>query len=161
MSTFDDDNQDDNQDELETKISGCLQRAIETEQQKIGLAALRSVVKAGIRVSILVESLADLLDERGYGRPTGALEHVAEACRQDEAAETDEGTPSEKPSIFTPADEQYLLEVLTQCRVSLETSLITTRKYHHLPDLSTAISDALTGIQKAEAIVIEPSTYLE
>lgn len=64
-------------------------------------------------------------------------------------------------SPFTEADEQYLLEVLTECRVKLDSALVTAQGYRRLPDLSTAISDALTGIHQAAAIVIEPETYLE
>jgi hypothetical protein len=64
-------------------------------------------------------------------------------------------------SPFIPADEQYLLEVLTECRAKLDSALATAQGYRRLPDLSTAISDALTAIQKAETIVIEPETYLE
>lgn len=71
-----------------------------------------------------------------------------------------QGTPP-KTSPFTEADEQYLLEVLTECRVKLDSALVTAQGYRRLPDLSTAISDALTGIHQAAAILIEPETYLD
>lgn len=64
-------------------------------------------------------------------------------------------------SPFTPADEQYLIEVLTECRVKLDSALVTAKRYSRLPDLSTAIADSITGIHQAAAIVIEPETYLE
>jgi hypothetical protein len=67
--------------------------------------------------------------------------------------------PSSSP--FTQADEQYLLEVLTDCRHKLDSALATSKRYPRLPDLSTALSDAITGIHEAAAIVIEPETYLE
>jgi len=60
---------------------------------------------------------------------------------------------------FTPADEIYLQEVLTECRVRLESALSTAQGYAHLPDLSTALSDAITGCQKAIAIVNDPENY--
>lgn len=71
-----------------------------------------------------------------------------------------QGTPP-KSSPFTPADEQYLLEVLTECRVKLDSALATAQGYSQLPDLATALNDALTGIHQAAAIVIEPETYLD
>jgi hypothetical protein len=65
------------------------------------------------------------------------------------------------PSPFTPADEQYLLEILTECRIKLESALKTAQAYRQLPDLATAIGDAVTGCQEAEAIVIDPQAYVE
>ncbi len=64
-------------------------------------------------------------------------------------------------SPFAPADEQYLVEVLTECRHRLDSALATAKRYPRLPDLSTALSDAITGIHEAAAIVIEPETYLQ
>jgi len=64
-------------------------------------------------------------------------------------------------SPFTQADEQYLLEVLTDCRHKVDSALSTAKRYPRLPDLSTALSDAITGIHEAAAIVIEPEAYLE
>ena len=64
-------------------------------------------------------------------------------------------------SPFTPADESYLQEVLTECRVKLESALSTAQNYTRLPDLSTALSDALTGCQEALAVLNDPQTYQE
>jgi len=64
-------------------------------------------------------------------------------------------------SPFAPADEQYLLEVLTECRAKLDSALATAKRYSRLPDLNTALADSITAIHKAAAIVIEPETYLE
>lgn len=64
------------------------------------------------------------------------------------------------PSPLTPADESYLIEVLTECRVKLESALKTAQGYSKLPDLATAIGDALTGCNEAEAIVIDSVAYL-
>lgn len=64
-------------------------------------------------------------------------------------------------SAFTDADECYLIETLTECRVKLESVLRTAHRYHQLPDLVTAIADSLTAIHKAEAITIDPITYVE
>jgi len=64
-------------------------------------------------------------------------------------------------SPFTPADEQYLVEVLTECRHKLDSALVTAKRYPQLADLATALSDAITGIHEAAAIVIEPETYLQ
>ena len=64
-------------------------------------------------------------------------------------------------SPFTQADEAYLLETLTECRVKLENALKTAQGYSRLPDLSNAIGDAYTGCQEAEAIILDPETYLE
>ena len=67
--------------------------------------------------------------------------------------------PSSSP--FAPADEQYLAEVLTECRAKLDSALVTAKRYPQLADLATALSDAITGIHEAAAIVIEPETYLQ
>ena len=64
-------------------------------------------------------------------------------------------------SPFTPADEQYLLEVLTECQAKLDSALATANLYPQLSDLVTALADSITAIHKAAAIVIEPETYLE
>jgi hypothetical protein len=67
--------------------------------------------------------------------------------------------PSSSP--FTPADQQYLLEVLTECRAKLDSAMATAKRYPRLPDLITPLADGITAIHKAAAIVIEPETYLE
>jgi hypothetical protein len=48
-------------------------------------------------------------------------------------------------SPFTPADEIYLQEVLTECRVRLESALSTAKNYTCLPNLAVALSDAVTN----------------
>ncbi len=65
------------------------------------------------------------------------------------------------PSPFTPADEAYLLEVLTECRAKLESALETAQGYSRLPDLAKGIGDAITGIHEAAAVVIDPEIYME
>jgi hypothetical protein len=57
------------------------------------------------------------------------------------------------PSPFTPADESYLVETLTECRVRLESALTTAKGYSGLPDLAVALSDAITGCQEALVVV--------
>jgi hypothetical protein len=64
-------------------------------------------------------------------------------------------------SPFTPADESYLQEVVTECRVRLESALGTAKGYSCLPDLTTALADALTGCQEALAVINDPKTYQE
>ena len=64
-------------------------------------------------------------------------------------------------SPLTPADESYLQEVLTECRVKLESALTRAKGYSGLPDLAVALADALTGCQEALAVVSDPKTYLE
>ncbi len=64
-------------------------------------------------------------------------------------------------SPFTPADEAYLQEVLTECRVKLESALSTAKGYSRLPDLTVALSDAITGCNEALAVVNDPQTYQE
>ena len=67
--------------------------------------------------------------------------------------------PRESP--FTTADETYLLEVFTECRVKLESALATAQRYSRLPDLAEGIGDAITGIHEAAAVVIDPELYTE
>jgi hypothetical protein len=64
-------------------------------------------------------------------------------------------------SPFTPADESYLQETLTECRVNLESALSTAKGYSRLPDLAVALSDAITGCTEALAIVNDPEVYQE
>ncbi len=64
-------------------------------------------------------------------------------------------------SPFTPADEAYLQEVLTECRIKLESALATAQGYSCLPDLAVALGDAITGCNEALAVVNDPQTYLE
>ena len=64
-------------------------------------------------------------------------------------------------SPLTPADEAYLQEVLTECRVKLESALTTAQRYDGLPDLAVALADALTGCQEALAVINDPQTYQE
>ena len=64
-------------------------------------------------------------------------------------------------SPFTSADQSYLEETLTECRIKLEFALTTAQGYSRLPDLSTALSDAITGCQKAIAVVNDPKNYQE
>lgn len=66
-----------------------------------------------------------------------------------------------KQSPFTLADEQYLLEVITECRTKIQSALSTAQRYSQLPELAAALGDAITGCQEAEAILIDPATYLE
>ncbi|CAA9216041.1 hypothetical protein AVDCRST_MAG92-315 [uncultured Coleofasciculus sp.] len=64
-------------------------------------------------------------------------------------------------SPFTSADKSYLEETLTECRIKLEFALTTAQGYNRLPDLSTALSDAIAGCQKAIAVINNPQTYQE
>ncbi len=69
-----------------------------------------------------------------------------------------------KPQHQTPltdADEAFLQEILTECRVRLESALGTAKGYSRLPDLSVALSDAITGCNEALAVVNDPQTYQE
>jgi hypothetical protein len=67
--------------------------------------------------------------------------------------------PNQSP--FTPADEIYLLEVLTECRAKLLSAQSTAQRYPQLPDIEKGIADAITGIHEAAAVVLEPETYME
>jgi hypothetical protein len=64
-------------------------------------------------------------------------------------------------SSLTSADESYLQQVLTECRVKLESALTTVKGYSGLPDLTVALADALTGCQEALAVINDPQTYQE
>lgn len=64
-------------------------------------------------------------------------------------------------SSFTLADEAYLLEVLTECRVKLKSALCTAQTYSRLPDLTTAISDAITACDEGLTVLNDPTTYVE
>jgi hypothetical protein len=62
---------------------------------------------------------------------------------------------------LTNADESYLQEVLTECRVKLKSALATAKGYSRLPSLATALSHAVEGCQEALAVVNDPQTYEE
>jgi hypothetical protein len=69
--------------------------------------------------------------------------------------------PRLQQSPFTQADESYLQEVLTECRVRLESALATAKGYSRLPSLATALSHAVEGCQEAIAVVNDPQNYQE
>jgi hypothetical protein len=64
-------------------------------------------------------------------------------------------------SPFTPADEAYLIETLTECCTKLESALSTAQSYSRLPDLAAGIGDALTGCQEALTVLNNLQNYLE
>ncbi len=65
------------------------------------------------------------------------------------------------PSPFSRADEQYLAEVLVECRTKLESALETAQGYSQLPDLAAGVGDAIAGCQDALTVLNDPQTYLE
>lgn len=71
-----------------------------------------------------------------------------------------QGTISAKSPINS-ADEQYLIEVLTECRTKLESALQNAQEYQLLPDLAAGIGDAISGCRDALAVLNDPQTYLE
>ncbi len=66
-----------------------------------------------------------------------------------------------RQSPFATADEAYLQEVLTECRMRLESALSTAKGYSRLPDLAVALGDAITGCEQALEVVNDPQIYLE
>ncbi len=64
-------------------------------------------------------------------------------------------------SPFTPADEAYLQEVVTECKVRLESALATAKGYSRLPDLAVALADAVTACTEALAVIDNPQIYQE
>ncbi len=63
-------------------------------------------------------------------------------------------------SVLTDADEIYLTETLTECRVFLESALATAERYRsQLPALVTAVADGVTACQSALQVLDEPQTY--
>jgi hypothetical protein len=67
--------------------------------------------------------------------------------------------PSTSP--LTPADESFLTETLIECQIRLKMALETAQTYSRLPDLATALGDALTGCDEALAVVQDPQKYIE
>jgi hypothetical protein len=67
--------------------------------------------------------------------------------------------PNQSP--LTPADEALLTETLVECRARLQMALQTAQTYRQLPDLATALGDAVTGCDEALAVLNDPSTYLD
>ncbi len=65
------------------------------------------------------------------------------------------------PSPLTPADEAYLAETLVECRNRLQIALKTAQTYNRLPDLPTALGDAVTACEEALAVVRDPQKYIE
>ncbi len=67
-------------------------------------------------------------------------------------------TPSNSP--LTAADEDYLGELVIECRVRLESALYTAEGYRcNVPALATALADALTSIQQASIVLNDLPTY--
>jgi hypothetical protein len=67
--------------------------------------------------------------------------------------------PSQSP--FAPADENFLTETLVECRARLQMALETAQGYSRLPDLATALGDAVTGCEEALTVLGDPATYLD
>ncbi len=67
--------------------------------------------------------------------------------------------PSQSP--LTPADESFLTQTLVECRARLEMALETAKTYNSLPDLATALGDAVTGCDEALAITQDPQKYID
>ena len=88
-----------------------------------------------------------------------AIEKEKQSFSQWQQSPRQGAIPMQSP--FTPADESYLLEVLTECRVKLESALKTATGYSQIPDLASAIGDAVTGCQEALCVLEDPATYLE
>jgi hypothetical protein len=91
--------------------------------------------------------------------PLEQLKQQIQSCQQWQHSPIQGVIPN--PSPFTSADEQYLLEVLHECRAKLESALETAQGYSRLPDLAKGIGDAITGIHEAAAVVIDPEIYIE
>jgi hypothetical protein len=67
--------------------------------------------------------------------------------------------PSVSP--LTPADESFLTQTLIECQTRLQMALQAAQGYSRLPDLATALGDALTGCDEALAVVQDPQKYIE
>jgi hypothetical protein len=65
------------------------------------------------------------------------------------------------PSPLTLADEDFLAETLIECKNRLRMALETAQTYNRLPDLATALGDAVTACEEALAIVQDPQKYIE
>ena len=88
-----------------------------------------------------------------------AIEKEKQSFSQWQQSPMQGAIPMQSP--FTPADEAFLLEVLTECRVKLESALRTAQGYSRLPDLAAGIGDAIAGCQDALTVLNDPQTYLE
>jgi hypothetical protein len=64
-------------------------------------------------------------------------------------------------SPLTPADEAFFTETLVECRVRLQMALKTAKSYSRLPDLATALGDAVTGCEEAIAVIQDPQKYID
>ncbi len=64
-------------------------------------------------------------------------------------------------SPLTPADEAFFAETLVECRVRLQMALKTAKTYSCLPDLATALGDAVTGCEEAIAVIQDPQKYID
>jgi hypothetical protein len=71
-----------------------------------------------------------------------------------------QGTVS-STSPLTPADESFLMETLIECQTRLKMALETAQGYSRLPDLATALGDAVTACEEALSVAQDPQKYLE
>jgi hypothetical protein len=84
---------------------------------------------------------------------------VNQALPQWQQAPVQGAIPSQSP--LAPVDEAYLTETLVECRARLGMALQTAQTYNRLPDLATALGDAVTACEEALAVVEDPQKYLE
>jgi hypothetical protein len=62
-------------------------------------------------------------------------------------------------SPFSLADETYLFEVVVDSRIRLQSALEAAQGYSQVPALVTALADAVTAVEKADAILQDLDTY--
>ncbi len=62
---------------------------------------------------------------------------------------------------FTHADEVHLIETVVECRNQLQSALTTAQGYSKVPQLTTALADAVTAVQQADAILSDLDTYAD
>lgn len=60
---------------------------------------------------------------------------------------------------FTHADEVHLIETVVECKNRLQSALSTAQRYSRVPALTTALADAVTAVQQADAILTNLDTY--
>jgi hypothetical protein len=71
-------------DELTESIGRSVKQLLERSQEEIVQVALMAIISKGVTVSIILDAIANICDERGYKEPVGLIEKAVELIKEDE-----------------------------------------------------------------------------
>ncbi len=71
--------------ELAESVNRSIREPLETAQEEVIQVVLMAIVSRGVSISVIIEAIANICDERGYKKPVGLLERAIEMLKEDES----------------------------------------------------------------------------